>query len=404
MPESLHKKLLVIQRRSTLILEQLSDQRKQQRANTLSKLHREPASIELQAYFKRLEEGSVTWDIDTFVKGARLFADLSGPGRAKYYNNSLKGLHYPNSFTKLWNEKYRQEPITLWDQNIRRQCPSSWSNGLGQAGCFLSHRGDGTLSQGLNHLLQGPTTLDCGMFCQLLLWMAIRYVIGDGRFDKLFNFEKGQFNITPSWENSLLEPFYDHPLHSLQSQSRIRIKTFYNHPKYLAKHPGGEEQLQNVIQIDADNITFDPTTSQNVLLATELEHSLMQGYNDPRDFADYERLWIYTADPNRVHPDFAPKNYGTLAKEAEEYVNHTLNESEWEESRDKREHNANGLHQIFNFERLLACLKNEDAHVNECINVLSRARMMKMDHLKKFMARLQLESAQEYRSKVTLEQ
>ena len=71
--------------------EELSEQRKQERANILSKLYDEPASIHLRAYFKRLEEGSPNWDIDTFIEGAKCFANLSGSERIKYYGNILKG-------------------------------------------------------------------------------------------------------------------------------------------------------------------------------------------------------------------------------------------------------------------------------------------------------------------------
>ncbi|PKX88836.1 uncharacterized protein P174DRAFT_435997 [Aspergillus novofumigatus IBT 16806] len=107
-----------------------SERQKQQRANILSKLRNEPASTNLQAYFERLKKGCLTWDIETFIEGANTFAKLCGPARAKYYDNPLKGLRSANSLTKLWDETYPEEPITLWDRDIRHQCPASWSNGL----------------------------------------------------------------------------------------------------------------------------------------------------------------------------------------------------------------------------------------------------------------------------------
>ena len=92
--ESCQNELLILEREPSIILEKLPEQHRQQRANILSKLHNEPASIHLRAYFKRLEEGSPTWDIDTFIEGAKCFANLGGPGRAEYYDKTLKGLQY----------------------------------------------------------------------------------------------------------------------------------------------------------------------------------------------------------------------------------------------------------------------------------------------------------------------
>jgi len=139
----------------------------------------------------------------------------------------------------------------------------------------LTYQGEAPLSKGLNELLQGPTTLDCGMWCQLLLWMAIRYLIGDGLFDKLFKFGKRQFTLTQNHyqpmnkagtTGSLLYPFYDKPLHgkatdSLESQTRIQTRAVYGHTAYIAKHPGGEARLYHVTQINGDNIIFEPAIS-----------------------------------------------------------------------------------------------------------------------------------------------
>lgn len=142
------------------------------------KLHKESALSHLQAYFEELKKGSPTWDADIFIKGANRLANIVGSDRVRYYGETLKGIHYPNSFTELWNQRYPQQPITVLDREIRHQCPPSWSNGLKDFRHVLSYQGEVPLSYGLNELLQGPTTLDCGMFCQLLLWMAIRYLIG----------------------------------------------------------------------------------------------------------------------------------------------------------------------------------------------------------------------------------
>jgi hypothetical protein len=334
-----------------------SERQKRQRANILSGLRNEPASTNLQAYFERLKKGSPTWDIETFVEGANTFAKLCGPARAKYYDNPLKGLRSANSFTKRWNETYPEEPITLWDRDIRHQCPASWTNALEGVRCFLTYRGEGAPSQALNELIQGPTTLDCGMFCQLLLWMAIRYLVGDGLFDRLFEFGQGHFTLMQNWEESPLFAFYDEPSLLCGSEARIQTRTVFNHPEYLARHPGGESRLHNVTRIDGYNIVFDPDAPQNILSDKEIEERLRQAYNAPRDFADLEKLWMYTAWPGHVHPDFAPKDFGTLAEEANKYAHHTLDAAEWNDGRVEREKSAHGLRFTFNFQRLVRYLE-----------------------------------------------
>lgn len=392
-PESLEntQNLPTMERRPSLILERLSKEDEEHRATLLMKLHNGSASSHLQAYFEELKKGSPTWDIDTFIEGAIRLANLVGSDRVRYYGETLKGIHYPNPFTELWNQIYPQQPITVWDRDIRYQCPPSWSNDLKEFRHVLSYQGEAPLSHGLNELLQGPTTLDCGMFCQLLLWMAIRYLIGDGLFNELFKFKKGQFILTQNWDEpvndvgtigNLLYPFYDHPLQAPESQTRIHTKTVFNDEAYLAKHPGGEGRLHNVIQIDgynSYNIVFDPGAPRNILADAELETRSLQAYNAPRSLADEERLWFYANFPDFVHPDFAPKNWGVLAEEAKKFADHILTETEWKDRRSDREKRARGMHLTFNFQRLISSIEEAQvAYSNGALyDVLSRAEKAK---------------------------
>lgn len=309
----------------------------------------------------------------------RCFASLYWPERAKYYSGALKGLHLPNFFTELWNRTYTQHPITFWDRDIRYLCPPGWSYILEQTHPVLQYEGEETSSQAFNILIRGPTTADCGMVCQIAPIMAIRYVIGDNLFDERFKFQNGQLRIQQNWDMSILEPFLDHPLHYINSQPRFQIKTFQNYPNYLGKHPGGEGRLQNIVQIDSSYLVFAQGGTQNILSGPELESRLFQDYNKPRDFADLEKLRMYEIGPDYVHPDFAPKTFGTLAKEAEAYGDHVLTRKEWEESRAERERMSRGLHRIFNSQRLFDCLRDKDASFDG--NVLLMAKKMKIHYL-----------------------
>ena len=353
----------------------------------------EPASIHLQTYLKTVGNGS-PWDTDTFISNAETLAKLCGSERERYYgNNSLKGLHYPNSFTKVWNETYRQLASDALDVDFKMQCPPSWSYGLKEDRKVLAYQGDASLSQGLNDLFLGPTTLCCGMWCQLYLVMLIRGLAGDELFNRSFPFKKGQFTLTESWPEpmndagtigNLLYDFYDDPWCAKMtdppgSQRRIQTRTLWNHETYLRRHPGGDTQLHNCFKIDGEYYFFDPEARQNILSEAEFERSLMHAYNAPRDFADADRLFIYDLGPDYVHADFAPKSFGTLAEEAKEYENHTLSEAEWKDSAKKRRDRDNRMCLEFNFQRLIGCLEEaQDAQVHgTTYNALSRANTLR---------------------------
>jgi hypothetical protein len=62
---------------------------------------------------------------------------------------------------------------------------------------------------------------------------------------------------------------------------------------------------------------------------------------------------MYTPWPGHVHPDFAPKDFGTLAEEAKESANHTLNAEDWDDGRVEREKSAHGLSFTFNCQMLV---------------------------------------------------
>ncbi|KAJ5346936.1 uncharacterized protein N7506_000189 [Penicillium brevicompactum] len=196
----------------------IPDQDTQKMADMLSQIHCQPTSNRLSAYFETLIDDSRRWNIETFIEGAHYLAKIIGPEKGEYYENALNGLHYPLAFAELWNQTYHQQRIDSLDFAV---CPPGWSSGIQNCRLDLTYEGDKPLSQGLNKLLQGPTTMDCGMFCQLLQWMAIRYMIGDGLFDRLFQFQKGKFTISQqcyspaNLENqtgNLLFPFYDRPI------------------------------------------------------------------------------------------------------------------------------------------------------------------------------------------------
>ena len=256
-----------------VVVKQLSEEQKKERANTLLKLFKEPVSPELEAYFKSFQEARPFWDEETFIECGKQFTNLCGSHRIKHYNNPLLGLHSPVSFVEKWNAINPQQPVTAWDLDFGRQCPPSWSHGLSDESrdWTLTYCGEGPLSQGLNELLQGPTTLDCAMWCQVFFWMCTRSLTKDELFDNVFCFPKGTFVLTQglyqpinkarSYGN-LLNNFFHDPRKNksadfVQLAPRIQIRSIFNHPEYSIRHPGAWVDSRMLSKLTTTTLFFN---------------------------------------------------------------------------------------------------------------------------------------------------
>lgn len=380
------------------ITRELTGLEKEQRATIASNLHSSPTTELLQTYLEKLKTGlsCSNWNVDTFSEGARVIAKICGADKAKYYDKSLEGLHYPTTFIELWNEANPKYPVTVWDQDFRRQCPAGWEHRQEGACWVVRYLGAKPLSQGLNDFLRGPTTIDCGMFCQFILWMAIRYLVGDDLFDASFKFEAGDFVLTQSWIESPdskdltgnpLYWFYDapHPRDTLQgvtTHQRIGTRTFFNHPAYLVKHLGGMDLLHNVTQIDGYNHIFHPA-SKNVLSDAELDQMLLEAYNEPQDLADLEKIYTYEKIlDGYAHPDFHGVTCSELARHARASVQQQISQGEWSNGQSERQARATGMHLIFNFERLNRCLHTALSRHELRLDTGDLLLLAKMDSLK----------------------
>ncbi|KAJ6016430.1 hypothetical protein N7540_011021 [Penicillium herquei] len=332
----------------------------------LSEIHSEPVSTHLSAYFEALKDGSRKWNTDTLIEGIEYLVNVIGPERHKYFENALAGLHYPPSFAELWNQIYPQQRI---DSLFFAACPPGWSSDIEDCCLDLAYREGKSASQGLNRFLRGPTTLDCGMGCQIFILMGIRFMVGDDLFDRWCRFELGILAIRQqcykpaSPLNKVGNPlfyFFDMPVpddtrNTLGSQARIRMRAFFNHRRYLAKHPKGTARLENVIQIDNNCILFRPGAAQSILSEEELEISFLKAYNAPRTLADEAEIRFYMQNPEKMHP-YLKKTFGSLADEAQHFRDHCLTDSEWRDTIDDRKKMAHGYHLVLNFERLVSSL------------------------------------------------
>lgn len=240
------------------------------RAGILKGLYIHPVNGALRDYFQELTRPSPTWTVEAFVTGIERFTNLFGKKESEYFPTKLHGLHLADSVVPVWNDAHPQYPITAFDQGFRRPHPPTWRAEIRDGSWLLIYAGEASLSQGLNELIHGPTALDCGMFCQLLLWMAIRSLLGDQLFDRIFDLPHREFALSQRGYNPLNADCVGNLLYHLfdsgsaRSSERsahedsIELRTFFNHPVYIMKHPGGSGRLQNVIRHNRVNYILTP--------------------------------------------------------------------------------------------------------------------------------------------------
>jgi hypothetical protein len=336
------------------IQQDLPEDKKKTRSFILDQLRETQPTEKLQNYFETLERGCSTWDEETFIQGVYLFSEIVGYRRREYFSELWSGCKYPNAFEELWRENHPELPITVWDQDFGRQCPTTWSNKILNSRHVLTYHGEGPLSQGLNELVRGPTGVDCGMISQLCFWMGCRYVFGDEIFNQVF--DNGEnFRITQTWnekvnedgtEGSHLYQFYD--VTDTNHQTRIKTRTFNNHRLYQLKHPGGSSKLENAIEIDAQYLLFDPNAARKSLSFVEVEQKLLTSYNATQNFADRKTLSLWDLIPDYVHVDFSPHTFGQMREHALCVSKHTLSIEDLRSDRAEQE----DLCEPFNFRRL----------------------------------------------------
>jgi hypothetical protein len=315
------------------------------------------------------EKGSLRWDESTCIDHLKFVANMTGPGRHKYYDSPLKGLHHLPSFSELFNRMYPQQHISEREGGFGL-CPCDWTNELDKETnrWVLTYHGDQLFPRGIIEALEGPTTLDCGMESQFKIWIVILLTVGGSVLQEVMPFEKGQFAVTQIWDvpmnetgtaGSLLHPFYDSPqtktTNQLTSQTRIHTRTVFNFRTYHAKHPAGIARLENVTQIDEDYLIFDPTGSKNILSKSELGQRLMEQYNAPQSTADLEKLSLWESIRDVNHPYFSHLSLATICTAGRIRANHTFDESSWKATEAQRK--EEGLCLAFNFERLITCIR-----------------------------------------------
>lgn len=295
---------------------------------------------QLEAFLSSFAEPKLM-NYENFVIGVKRFIELAnsnslgkGINRNALYGTIYLGLHSNNELVTLWNGEYLdQEPLKA--SEVTTLSPSGWDFILQDGFTTLIYKGQQP-AQALDDLVKGPTVIDCGMFTQLGLWFGIRYMLGNERFNQCFG--RAPFFVTQSVYNSIEEsskPFSGNPLYSfLEKKERaimpsVTVKHLSNTPLYLLKHPGGNYAGENCIVIGDQYYIFGPHLEMTQGITEAAVFNLLRDvFNEARKPYDVDRLSLYAATPEEIHPKFL-QTFGQLIDEAEKLRDKTFSEEEF---------------------------------------------------------------------------
>lgn len=250
-----------------------------------------------------------TQNIHTFIHGVQSFtriANFNPNERVAFYGNKFAGLHYNSDLVKLWNES-STEKIKSYELNHLH--PPGWNYNNEDGMKSLIYRGNAP-SVALDSLLQGPTVIDCGMFCQLSLWFGIRYMLGDESFNQLFG--NTSFYLTQiiySEIDNPEKPYNGNPLFPFlsnsisQEEQSVSVVHVSNNITYRFKHPGGNYGGENCIVINGAYTIFDPNLERKTSLnKADVENILLNSFNADQDINDIDNILFFSKNPDSIHP------------------------------------------------------------------------------------------------------
>ncbi len=145
-------------------------------------------------------------------------------------------------------------------------------------------------SKALDALIKGPSILDCGSFLQLSVFLALKDLLGEERFNVLFAPDSDPpLRIDPEWSNMIGCLFFIIPIMRSSEVQKGDICTFTNIPLYVQKHPTGIAQAYNVCcNQDRGIRTFSGFGIPSGSTQDEIEQILFNSFNSdpvtPEDF------------------------------------------------------------------------------------------------------------------------
>lgn len=231
-----------------------------------------------------------------------------GPDKGVWYDSNYFAKHQEDPATYPWNDDWRSglaSPV-----HFDRKGWMDWTLKPGQSA-----------SAAIKAWLQGLTIAECLTAIVAIEIETVRAAIGDTEFDRRYGkaggaAAEGPLRIHQGTKGTPLENSITHTTVAGDFGKRdLKIGDwvyFYNHPRYLLKHPGGAWQGENAVYTGNDATGQQLFTGLGAAGKTEaaMVAEMVGAYNIERDGGDYvDLLGNYAADkpevksPNRLYLD-----------------------------------------------------------------------------------------------------
>lgn len=281
----------------------------------------EPTASE-RAFVDPPKKGEPEIDATKEAMGAHVVQGMNranvepGSGGSNDLNN---GIHYWYNYKSKCEDAGRPE---LWKDEYRRgHTQASQFTNPSETGAWMDwelKRGQ-SASQGIKDWLKGATVAECLSTVVALEIDAFRAAIGDRKFDRMFGSADAKEDkaVPHSQRLHVKAGLAGTPIGNLIKSTKVAEEAqrnggdfgtvdekqldgdlvpgqwyyFYNHPKYLLKHPGGAWQGENAIYM-GKNDAGERLWSGLGATATEdhMIDEMVRAYNNPRNDHDRRTL------------------------------------------------------------------------------------------------------------------
>jgi peptidoglycan hydrolase-like protein with peptidoglycan-binding domain len=228
--------------------------------------------------------------------------DSYGPDKGVWYDYNYFAEHQKDPVTYPWNDDWRSGLAP--PEYFERIAWMDWRLKPGKSA-----------SAAIKAWLDGLTIAECLSTITAIEIDTLRAALGDAEFDKRWGTEGVEYPVekrlrvkqgsegTPL-EGKLETVNADDP--GPFGHRNVKIGDwvyFYNHPKYLLKHPGGAWQGENAVYTGDDNAGNQLFTGLGAAGKTEqaMFEEMVGAYNGERDGYDYVQLLeMYCGDTDEV--------------------------------------------------------------------------------------------------------
>jgi len=226
-----------------------------------------------------------------------------GPDKGVWYDYNYFAKHQRSPATYPWNDDWRSGLAS--PAHFDRTAWMDWTLKPGQSA-----------SAAIKAWLNGLTIAECLTTIVAIEIETVRAAVGDTEFDRRYGQAGGGAAVAPLRIHAGIQgtpvatSMTDTPVAGDFGKRDLKIGDwvyFYNHPKYLLKHPGGAWQGENAVYTGDDAAGRQLFTGLGAAGKTEdgMLAEMVDAYGTPRDGADYVTLLRrYAADkPEVASPD-----------------------------------------------------------------------------------------------------